>query len=280
MPAPDAITCEKLAKLIGTPRCPTLLDVRLGEARASDARLVPGARPLAEEDLAPERLRGLAASFAGPVVVICAEGHRRSQGVAAWLRNAGLAAEYLDGGHAAWVQARLPLVDPGKVTARDREGRSVWVTRSRPKIDRIACPWLIRRFVDRRAVFLYVAPAEVVGVAMLFDAMPFDIEDVFWSHRGELCTFDTMLAEFGLSTPALDRLALIVRGADTARMDLAPEAAGLLAASLGLSRMYANDLEQLDAGMVLYDAHYRWARDATDETHNWPAKTASDSGKA
>jgi rhodanese-related sulfurtransferase len=270
MPAPDAITCDKLAKLIGTPRCPTLLDVRLEEARAAAARLVPGARPLAEEEVGPEALGELARSLSCPVVVICAVGHRRSQGAAAWLRSSGVAAEYLEGGHAAWSAAGLPLADLSRVQ-RDREGRSVWVTRSRPKIDRIACPWLIRRFVDPRAVFLYVAPAEVVGVAEFFGAMPFDIEDVFWSHRGELCTFDTMLAEFGLSTPALERLALIVRGADTARMDLAPEAAGLLAASLGLSRMYADD-QQLEAGMRLYDAFYRWARDATDETHNWPAK--------
>ncbi len=107
-------------------------------------------------------------------------------------------------------------------------------------------------------------------MAELFGAMPYDIEEAFWSHRGERCTFDTMLDEFGLSTPALDRLATIVRGADTARLDLAPEAAGLLAASLGLSRMHVDDLEQLEAGMALYDALYRWARDATDETHNWP----------
>jgi hypothetical protein len=145
------------------------------------------------------------------------------------------------------------------------------VTRSRPKIDRIACPWLIRRFVDPRAIFLFVAPAEVVGTGSLLGATPYDIEGVFWSHRGPQCTFDTMLVEFGLSTPALDRLAAIVRGADTARLDLAPEAPGLLAASLGLSRMYADDHEQLEAGMGLYDAFYRWARDATDETHNWPA---------
>jgi hypothetical protein len=111
----------------------------------------------------------------------------------------------------------------------------------------------------------------VQGVADLLGAMPYDIEDVFWSHRGERCTFDTMLAEFGLAIPALDRLAAIVRGADTARLDLAPEAAGLLAASLGLSRMHADDLDQLEAGMALYDAFYRWARDATDETHNWPS---------
>jgi rhodanese-related sulfurtransferase len=270
MPAPDAIQADKLAKLIGTPRCPTLLDVRTEAARAADPRLLPAARTLGETEIIPDALARLAAALTGPVVVTCAEGHRRGQGVAALLRSAGVPAEYLEGGQAAWVAARLPLVDPGKITARDADGRTVWVTRSRPKIDRIACPWLVRRFVDPRAVFLYVAPAEVAGVAELFGAMPYDIEEVFWSHRGERCTFDTMLDEFGLSTPALDRLASIVRGADTARPDLAPESAGLLAASLGLSRMHADDLEQLEAGMALYDALYRWARDATDETHNWP----------
>ena len=111
-------------------------------------------------------------------------------------------------------------------------------------------------------------------MAERFAATPFDIEgeDMFWSHRGERCTFDVMVEEFGLATEPLLRLATIVRGADTARLDLAPEAAGLLAASLGLSRMYADDLEQLEAGMLLYDAFYRWCRDATAETHNWPNK--------
>lgn len=150
-------------------------------------------------------------------------------------------------------------------------GRTVWVTRSRPKVDRIACPWLIRRFVDPTAVFLFVAPAEVQGVAEHFSAEPFGIDDAFWSHRGERCTFDTMLDEWGFTLEPLQRLAVIVRGADTARLDLAPEAAGLLAASLGLSRIYPDDLEQLEAGMALYDAFYRWCRDATDEPHNWPA---------
>jgi hypothetical protein len=145
------------------------------------------------------------------------------------------------------------------------------VTRSRPKIDRIACPWLIRRLVDPQAVFLFVAPSEVQAVAERFEATPFDVENVFWSHRGERCTFDVMIEEFGLASEPLDRLATIVRAADTARLDLAPEAAGLLAASLGLSRMYADDLAQLDAGMLLYDAFYRWCRDATGETHNWPS---------
>jgi hypothetical protein len=160
---------------------------------------------------------------------------------------------------------------------RDRQGRTVWVTRSRPKIDRIACPWLIRRFVDPNAVFLFVAPAEVEAVAERFSAAPFDIDaEVFWSHRGEKCTFDVMVEEFGLATPPMSRLATMVRAADTSRLNLSPEAPGLLAASLGLSRMYADDLEQLEAGMALYDAFYRWCRDATEETHNWPvAKPAT-----
>ena len=270
MPAPDAITPDKLAKLLGTPRCPAILDNRRDGLRAEVPQTLPGARPVAEADLAPARLEPLIASLQGPVVVACAEGHGRSQGLAALLRSRGIAAEYLEGGHAAWHAAGLPMIDPGKIMARDAAGRSVWVTRSRPKVDRIACPWLIRRFIDPRAVFLYVAPAEVASVAALYGGMPFDVEATFWSHRGELCTFDVMLAEFGLKLPALDRLAAIVRGADTARPDLAPEAPGLLAASLGLSRMYSDDLDQLEAGMTLYDAFYRWCRDAIDETHNWP----------
>ena len=146
-----------------------------------------------------------------------------------------------------------------------------WVTRERPKIDRIACPWLIRRFIDPAAVFLFVAPSEAEAVGERFGATPFDVEGVFWSHRGDRCSFDTMIEEFDIATEPLRRLATIVRGADTARLDLAPEAPGLLAASLGLSRMYADDLAQLEAGVALYDAFYRWCRDATDETHNWPS---------
>jgi hypothetical protein len=156
---------------------------------------------------------------------------------------------------------------------RDGLGRTLWVTRARPKIDRIACPWLIRRFVDAAAVFLFVAPSEVAAVADRFGATPFDIEGVAWSHRGPLCTFDVMLEEFGLATEPLRRLALIVRAADTARLELAPQAAGLLAASLGLSRMYRDDLVQLNAAMELYDAFFRWCRDAVEETHNWPTPT-------
>ncbi|MDF1709914.1 MAG: sulfurtransferase/chromate resistance protein [Paracoccaceae bacterium] len=266
MPAPNAISFEKLIRLIGTPRAPLLLDVRSEEDFATDPRLLPGA--IRTDDLA---LATLAPKIGGqPSIAVCQAGHQRSQGTAAWLRAEGCSSEYLEDGFEAWRSAGLPLINPAKLPARDAHGRTVWVTRSRPKIDRIACPWLIRRFLDPRAIILFVAPTEVVGVAERYNASPFDIEGVFWSHRDALCTFDVMLAEFGLSVPALDRLAKIVRGADTARLDLAPEAAGLLAASLGLSRMYSDDLEQLEAGMLLYDAFYRWARDATDEIHNWP----------
>jgi hypothetical protein len=175
-------------------------------------------------------------------------------------------------GFEGWRKAGLPLVTTTRMPALGSQGRTVWVTRTRPKVDRIACPWLIRRFVDPRAVFLFVAPAEVEGVAERFSAAPFDVEGVFWSHRGETCTFDVMVEEFGLATTPLLRLAAIVRGADTGRMDVAPQAAGLLAASLGLSRMYSDDLMQLEAGMALYDAFYRWCRDAMEETHTAHSK--------
>lgn len=271
MPAPNAISPDKLARLIGTARAPVILDVRSNEDFAADPRLLPTA--IRADDRALVDLPSLPA---GPIVVLCRTGHRRSQGAAAWLRAEGQPAEYIEGGFVSWREAGMPLISPAALPPRDAQGRTVWVTRARPKIDRIACPWLIRRFVDPRAVILFVAPSEVEGVAERHNAAPFDIEGAFFSHRGELCSFDVMLTEFGLSIPALDRLATIVRAADTARLDFAPEASGLLAVSLGLSRMYADDLEQLEAGMLVYDAFYRWARDATGETHNWPsAKTGA-----
>jgi hypothetical protein len=212
-----------------------------------------------------------AGTFQGKkVVVTCVHGQERGAGVAALLRSEGIDAETLDGGVAGWRDAGMPLIDATKLPERDAAGRTVWVTRARPKVDRIACPWLIRRFVDPSAVLLFVAPSEVVGVAERFGATPFDVDGVFWSHRGDQCSFDTMVEELGLgSIDALAHLAVIVRGADTARPEIAPQAAGLLAASLGLSRMYSDDLEQLEAGMLIYDAFFRWCRDAVDETHDW-----------
>jgi rhodanese-related sulfurtransferase len=268
----NSISVDKLSRLIGTPKCPALIDVQTDEDFSADPRLIPGAvrRPFAAVSAWADEFTGR------PAVVICQKGLKLSHGVAAFLRHAGIPSESLEGGALAWARAGLPMVPEAKLPPRDPQGRTVWVTRSRPKIDRIACPWLIRRFVDPRAVFLFVPTSEVGGVASRFGATPFDIEGegVFWSHRGEFCTFDTMVEEFGLATEPLRRLATIVRGADTARLDLAPEAPGLLAASLGLSRLYTDDLAQLEAGLLLYDAFYRWCRDAVDETHNWPSKTA------
>jgi rhodanese-related sulfurtransferase len=262
----NSISCEKLYRLIGTPGRPVLLDLRTDENFAADPRLVPGSvrRSIdAFDDWSPA-FRGQSA------IAICQDGVGPSAGVAALLRESGAPTEILEGGFAGWARGGLPLIPASKLPPRNRQGRTVWVTRERPKIDRIACPWLIRRFIDPSALFLFVAATEVKAVAEGFEAAPFDMEGVFWSHRGENCTFDVMIEEFGLASPALLRLATIVRAADTARLDLAPEAPGLLAASLGLSRMHADDLEQLDAGMALYDAFYRWCRDATNETHNWP----------
>jgi rhodanese-related sulfurtransferase len=265
-----SISSEKLSRLIGTAGAPTLVDVRIDEDFAADPRLIPGATRFSHKDVQDwgPRLAGQS------VVVVCQKGQKLSEGTAAWLRHASIGAETLEGGHLGWKEAALPTVPADKIPKRDGRGRTVWVTRSRPKIDRIACPWLIKRFVDPSAVFLFVTASEVESVAERFDATPFDIENVFWSHRGELCTFDVMVEEFGLATPPLQRLATMVRAADTGRLDLSPEAAGLLAASLGLSRMYDDDLEQLSAGMLLYDAFFRWCRDATKETHNWPTNKA------
>jgi rhodanese-related sulfurtransferase len=261
MPAYNSISAEKLFRLIGTSKCPAIIDIR-----PEADELIPSSVQYPAEDVAKwgDDLQ------AKSVVVTCVKGGSRSEGVAAWLRQTGISAEVLDGGFQAWAAAGLPVVRAAVLPNRDAAGRTVWVTRSRPKVDRIARPWFVRRFVDPSAVFLFVTPSEVAGVAERFGATPFDVDGVFWSHRGELCTFDVMVEEFGLSGfDGLKRLAVIVRGADTAHPEIAPQAAGLLAASLGLSRIYADDLEQPQAGMLFYEAFYRWCRDATEETHDW-----------
>ncbi len=147
-----------------------------------------------------------------------------------------------------------------------------WVTRERPKIDRIACPWLIARFIDKTAEFLFVPTEQVLAVAHETGAVPYDIPGVEMSHEGEFCSFDTFLKKYNLIDPALHQLAMIVRGADTARLDLAPQAPGLLALSLGLSQVFTDDHEMLRHGMVMYDALYAWCRDCQKETHGWPPK--------
>jgi len=145
-----------------------------------------------------------------------------------------------------------------------------WVTRERPKIDRIACPWLIARFIDKEPEFLYVPSAEVLGVAEKTGAIPYDIPGVEMTHDGELCSFDAFLKKHALRDPALDQLAAIVRGADTSRLDLTPQSPGLYALSLGLSNLFQDDHEMLKHGMVMYDALYAWCRSSQAETHRWP----------
>lgn len=147
-----------------------------------------------------------------------------------------------------------------------------WVTRERPKIDRIACPWLITRFIDAEPEFLYVPAAEVLTVAEREGATPYDIPGVEFSHVGDLCSFDAFLAKYALDDPALHRLAVIVRGADTSRLDLTPQSAGLFAISLGLSALHTDDHEMLTHGMTVYDALYAWCQTCQDETHSWPPK--------
>jgi rhodanese-related sulfurtransferase len=213
-----AISADKLSKLVGTPQSPTIIDVRDDGDFAAYPSLIPAS---VRRDFAS--VEEWAGGYSGTsVVVACKRGKKLSEGVAAVLRLASANAEILEGGSEAWLAAGLPMVPVEKIPDRSTVGKTLWVTRARPKIDRIACPWLIRRFVDPAARFLFVSAAEVPAVAEKFGATPFDIDGVFWSHRGETCTFDTMIEEFRLDLPALKRLADIVRGADTDRPDLAP----------------------------------------------------------
>lgn len=264
MPSPNMISVQQLSRLIGTDSAPILIDVCIDADFEVDPRLIPTAVRVpftAMDDLAStlghER-----------VVVICQKGLKLSQGAAAILRTHGFAAEALAGGNIAWRDAGQPLVPASLIPDRVTGQGTLWVTRHRPKVDRIACAWLIRRFVDRDARFLFVSPSEVPALAERFGATPFDVPDACWSHRGDRCTFDTMLEGLCLQTDPLRELAAIVRGADTNRLNLTPQSAGLLAASLGLSRQFRDDLQQLQAGLVLYDAFYRWCRDAMDERHD------------
>ena len=144
-----------------------------------------------------------------------------------------------------------------------------WITRERPKIDRVACPWLIARFIDKSPEFLFVPPDQVQSQAAATGAIPYDVPAVELTHDGPLCSFDAILKKYELAEPALLDLAVIVRGADTARLDLAPQCAGLLAISLGLSHNFSDDHEQLKHGFVIYDALYSWLKHARSERHDW-----------
>lgn len=259
MAAPNEITPTQLLRLIGLPDAPLVVDISLDADFDAEPYLIPGAIRHRHDDL-----DGLLPQAQGRAcVIVCQKGAKLSQGFAALLRTRGVAAEYLGGGNYGWRDT----TGAPRIPAAALPDSALWVTRHRPKIDRIACPWLIRRFVDPAASFLFVAPTEVMNVAERFGATPFDSEGASWSHGEGTCTFDTMLAAFGLETEALMRLAHVVRAADTNTLEASPQAAGLLAVSVGLSRQYKDDLAQLEAGLALYDALYRWARDGHDETH-------------
>jgi rhodanese-related sulfurtransferase len=260
------LSARELYSHLGTAAAPVVVDARKRDAFDADDRLIVGAVRY-DIDTNPRWPTNLPA--ARPVVVYCAHGAEVSQTAATELQRAGVNAAYLDGGIAAWRAQNLPTRK--KIT----ESTDKWVTRERPKIDRIACPWLIRRFIDPNAEFLYVPTPEVIATAGKTGAIPYDIEGVEFAHEGERCSFDTLLRIFGIQDAALDRLATIVRGADTSRHDLAPQCGGLFAVSLGLSANFRNDHEMLAHGMVMYDALYTWCRSLQHETHNWPAKTAT-----
>lgn len=267
------VSPQQLWSRIGTADAPVILDVCRRAIYEAGAGVIPTARWRQPETYA-DWVPGLPTDR--PIVLACRYGHNLSQMVAAELRGRGVSAQVLEGGRQAWDEAGLPVVSKAALDRFVPKSPSLWVTRRRPKIDRVACPWLIRRFIDADARILYVDPPEVSNIAADIGAIPFDIEGIEISHEGERCSFDTMLKLFGLeSEPSLARLALIVRGADTARPDLAPEAAGLHAISLGLSALSGDDDHgMIERGFMVYDALFAWLRHAAEERHNWPAKAA------
>ncbi len=241
-----SISAEDLRKSLGSRTPPLVIDVRRNERFFEAKDLIRGAL---RRD--PAKIADWSKTLprAANLVVYCVHGHEVSQNAAK-----ALGAKYLEGGIEHWRE------EGGELAAKPPNAATRWVTRERPKIDRIACPWLVRRFIDPGAEFFYVPAAAVKQFSQKETATPYDVADVEFTHVGERCSFDAFLEKFHLRDPALDALATIVRGADTGRLDLAPQAAGLLAISQGLSRIYENDLEMLEHGMVMYDALYAWCR--------------------
>lgn len=264
----NGCTAAALVMQLASHAAPLVIDVRKNEAFAAASDTLPGALrrdPLQVDSWATT----LPAARA--VLVYCVHGHELSQNTVKTLRQCGIHATFLQGGMEAWRDGGNPVL------AKPAGGATRWVTRERPKIDRIACPWLVRRFVDAQAEFLYVPASQVRTVAQAQQAIAYDVNanvaDTLFTHQGDQCSFDAFIQLYHLAADtALARLATIVRGADTDRLDLAPQAAGLLAVSLGMSRSIPNDLAMLDAMMPVYDALYTWCRDAVagvDEPHNW-----------
>jgi rhodanese-related sulfurtransferase len=249
------ISAASLRQSLSSGQPPLVIDVRRQERFLEAPDLIRGA--LRRDPARVEDWRKSLPAEA-KVVVYCVHGHEVSQNVAK-----ALGASYLEGGIEGWRSAG------GDLFAKARGASSRWVTRERPKIDRIACPWLVRRFVDPEAEFIYVPAPDVKRVAAEREAVPYDIAGVEFTHEGDLCSFDAFIKRFRLQDPALDALAAIVRGADTNRLDLAPQAAGLAAISLGLSINFADDHAMLEHGMLMYDALYSWCKKGKAEVHTW-----------
>ena len=263
----SALSPPQLQSLLGRAAAPLLIDVRGAPAFDADVQLIAGATwrdPFTVTDWAKFLPRHR------HIVVYCAHGYEVSKNAAAALVAAGLSARYLDGGIEQWrdIGGMLCRKAPTLHIPSAINQPSIWVTRERPKIDRIACPWLIRRFIDPLAEFLYVPAASVMATAEQKNAIAYDVPDVQFTHRGDRCSFDALLDDFALNDTALSELAKIVRGADTGMPELTPQSPGLLAVSLGLSALYADDQEMLAQGMIVYDALYAWLKSARGEIHN------------
>ncbi|GAB3482382.1 chromate resistance protein ChrB domain-containing protein [Polaromonas eurypsychrophila] len=289
-PSVPRITAEELAARMGRADAPLLLDVRREGKFAESPLMLAGARRCAPEDMAALAATGPARE----VVVYCVHGHNVSADAATLLRAAGWNARFLAGGFEGgedgvdaaedivrWRLTPLPTMRKRADWGVTGEQVSRWITRERPKIDRIACPWLIRRFIDPRAEFFYVPTAQVFSEAARLKAVAYDLPGAPVTHEGEWCSFDGLLRAFEIEDPAVDRLARIVRGADTGRLALEPQCAGLLVFSLGLSRLHKDDHSMLEAAMPLYDALYAWCaseahavwQGKSPEWHDWRPET-------
>jgi rhodanese-related sulfurtransferase len=258
------VSAQLVYDQLGLLDAPLLVDLRDGAELARAARMIPGAMHLSTSDIQAWSRRLPARRS----VALYSNDDLQVEPAARTLANKGLDVCVLEGGFGAWLNHAYPTI-----RVRDEfgvPGRSQWVTRERPKIDRVACPWLIRRFIDPMATFFYVPAPNVRRDAIALGAQPYDIADVIFSHRGAHCSFDAFLDEFDLHDPILDTLAEIVRAADTGTLDLSREAPGLLAISLGLSATINDDLLLLEQAMTIYDALYAWCKTARSETHSWP----------
>jgi rhodanese-related sulfurtransferase len=257
-PSMPACTVDELRARAQRAFPPTIVDVRRRAAFERDPVRIP--MSLRCE---PEAVAAWASALEPwrPVVAYCVHGHEVSQDAADALRARGLSAAHLEGGLEQWRASGAP-VEPWAPPTR-------WVTRARPKIDRLACPWLVRRFVDASAEVFYVDADRVTAYAAENSAVPFDVPDVAYTHEGERCSFDAFVARHAPHDEALHALATIVRAADTDTLERSPAAAGLLAVSLGLGHGIADDGVLMKHGLLVYDALYAWCRGNPGERHGW-----------